>query len=79
MTPEDIRAIKTYVEAHRQLPTPFYSTWKGETPGDDSEHAAAIVRPWRDAGITWWMEARWGQASLEEVRERVRQGPPRVL
>jgi hypothetical protein len=79
MTPDDIRAIKAYVEANRKLTTPFDITWEGETPGDDPERAAAIVRPWMDAGITWWMEARWTNANLEEVRERLRQGPPHVI
>jgi hypothetical protein len=78
MTPDDIRAIKAYVQANRQLSTPFNITWEGETPGDDLERAAAIVRPWIDAGITWWMEARWNTTSLEEVRKRIRQGPPHI-
>ena len=78
MTPDDIRAIKAYVEANRTLTTPFDITWEGETPGDDPERAAAMVRPWIEAGITWWMEARWGNTSLEEVRTRIRQGPPRI-
>lgn len=79
MTPDDIRAIKAYVQANRQLSTPFNITWEGETPGDDLERAAAIVRPWIDAGITWWMEARWNTTSLEEVRKRIRQGPPHIV
>jgi hypothetical protein len=78
MTPDDIRAIKAYIQTNRQLSTPFEITWEGETPGDDPERAAAVVRPWKDAGITWWIEARWSAKSSEEVRERIRQGPPRV-
>jgi alkanesulfonate monooxygenase SsuD/methylene tetrahydromethanopterin reductase-like flavin-dependent oxidoreductase (luciferase family) len=77
MTPDDIRAIKAYVEANRTLTTPFDIINEGETPADDSERAAAIVRPWIDAGITWWMESRWNNATAEEVRERIRKGPPR--
>lgn len=52
MTPDDIRAIKAYIEANRELSTPFDITWEGEAPGDDPERAAAIVRPWSDAGAT---------------------------
>lgn len=78
MTPDDIRAIKAYIEARREQTTPFEITWEGETPGDDLEHARDLVRPWIDAGITWWMEARWNNAGLDEVRERIRQGPPRA-
>ena len=77
-TPDDIRAIKAYIEANRQLSTPFDIIWEGEIPGADPERAAATVRPWIDAGITWWMEANWNAMSLEEIRERIRQGPPLV-
>jgi len=79
MTPADIRAIKAYVETNRQLSTPFEIIWEGETPGDDPAHAAAIVQPWIDAGITWWMEAHWGNIGLDELRERIRQGPPKIV
>lgn len=78
ITPDDIRAIKAYIEANRQLSPPFDITWEGETPGDDPERAAAMVRPWKDAGVSWWIEARWSATSPEEVRERIRQGPPFV-
>ncbi len=79
MTPDDIRAIKAYVQANRQFSTPFDIICEGETPGDAPERATAIVRPWIDAGITWWMETRWSTTSLEEVRDRIRQGPPRII
>jgi hypothetical protein len=78
MTPDDIRAIKAYVEANRRLATDFDITWEGSTPGNDLRRAAALVRPWRDAGVTWWMEADWNAKDPEVVRERIRQGPPRV-
>jgi len=78
MTPDDIRAIKAYIKANRKLPTPFDIIWEGETSGDDPEWAAAMVRPWKDAGITWWMEAHWNATSLEEIHDRIRQGPPLV-
>jgi alkanesulfonate monooxygenase SsuD/methylene tetrahydromethanopterin reductase-like flavin-dependent oxidoreductase (luciferase family) len=78
MTPADIQAIKTYVESTRTLTTPFEIIWEGETPGEDPVSASAIVSPWVDAGITWWMESRWSYSDLAEVRERIKQGPPRV-
>jgi hypothetical protein len=78
MTPLDIRAIKDYVEANRERATEFDITWEGSTPGNDLTRAAAIVRPWQDAGVTWWMEADWSVTDPEEVRKRIKQGPPRV-
>ncbi len=79
VTPTDIRAMKAFVDEQRALTTPFDIVWEGETPGDDHEQAAAIVRPWVEAGITWWLEARWGDGvTAEDVRTRIKQGPPRI-
>jgi alkanesulfonate monooxygenase SsuD/methylene tetrahydromethanopterin reductase-like flavin-dependent oxidoreductase (luciferase family) len=44
------------------------------------EDPAAVVRPWIDAGATWWLEADWALARDEvpvKSRERLRAGPPR--
>ena len=77
MTPDDIRTMKAYIEAHRTLTTPFDIVWEGETPGDDRERAAQIVQPFIDAGITWWTESRWFTEDIQAIRTRIRQGPPR--
>lgn len=81
-TPEDIRAMKAWVEANRTEQTPFDIVMEGQTPGDDAEQAAAILRPWADAGVTWWIEALWETLDRpdgpETVRTRIGQGPPRL-
>jgi alkanesulfonate monooxygenase SsuD/methylene tetrahydromethanopterin reductase-like flavin-dependent oxidoreductase (luciferase family) len=82
MTPDDVRAIKAFVAEQRAQETPFDIIWEEETPGDDRERAAAIVRPWAEAGVTWWLEAVWKtpetEGGVEGMRARVRQGPPRI-
>lgn len=82
MKPDDLRAMKAYIDENRTLTTPFNIVMEGETPGDDAEKAASIVRPLAEAGVTWWLEAVWGtpetQGGLEGMRERMRQGPPRI-
>lgn len=78
VTPDDIRAMKDYIEQHRTLTTPFDIITEGETPGDDPVQGAALIRPYAAAGSTWWMEARWGAHTVEEVRARIKQGPPRI-
>ena len=78
LTPHDIRTMKAFVDENRVLTTPFDIVWEGETPGDDRERADAIVRPWAEAGATWWMESRWGNVSRNDVRTRIQQGPPRI-
>jgi hypothetical protein len=80
VVPADIAAMRAWVAEHRPAESgPFDIIWEGRTPGDDPAQAAALVRPFVDAGITWWMEAMWGPPNgLEDVRARIRQGPPRV-
>ena len=77
-TVEDIRAMRSYVEANRTLETPFDIVMEGVTPGDEAARAAEIVRPWSEAGATWWLESMWSEPEIEAVRERTRLGPPRV-
>jgi hypothetical protein len=37
------------------------------------------VRPFAEAGATWWNESRWGAMNdIDVVRTRIRQGPPRI-
>jgi alkanesulfonate monooxygenase SsuD/methylene tetrahydromethanopterin reductase-like flavin-dependent oxidoreductase (luciferase family) len=79
VTPDDIREMAAYVAERRNQSTPFDIVMEGETPGDDPAQAAAIVRPFAEAGATWWNESRWGAMSdVELVRMRIQQGPPRI-
>jgi len=75
-TPDDIRAMRAFVDERRTLTTPFDIVMEGETPGDEAVKAASIIRPWAEAGVTWWIEAMWG-APDDPVRTRIQQGPPR--
>jgi alkanesulfonate monooxygenase SsuD/methylene tetrahydromethanopterin reductase-like flavin-dependent oxidoreductase (luciferase family) len=78
VTPETIREIREYVWEHGKGDD-FDIVWEGETPGDDPEAAASIVRPYAEAGATWWIEAPWTPPNAsEDLRRRIRQGPPRV-
>jgi len=82
MTPADLRAMKTYIDARRTLTTPFDIVMEGETPGDDAEKAASIVQPLAEAGMTWWLEAVWKTPETEDgaqgMRKRIEQGSPRI-
>ena len=59
VTPGTIRAMKAYVEENQPQDESFDIVWEGETPGDNPERAAQVVRPFVEAGITWWMESPW--------------------
>lgn len=82
VTPEDIRAMKKFVDENRAATTPFDIIVEGVMPGDDRAQGAAIVRPFADAGATWWNEAMWDSMDKPDgatlVRTRIQQGPPRI-
>ena len=77
VTPDDICEMTAFGESHRALASPFDVVMEGRTPGDDPRQAAAIIRPWEEAGATWWIESRWDEAP-DVVLTRLRQGPPRL-
>ncbi len=82
MQPHHIIEVAQFVKKHRHADEPFdiaYFGNYGSSPGDDPQRAAEIVRPWREAGLTWWLESidPW-RGTLDEVRTRIRQGPPRI-
>lgn len=82
MTPADIQAMKTFIEEQRDNSTPFEIVMEGETDGSDPLGAAASVRPFAQAGVTWWLEDLWDSAKtkggVEGMRVRIKQGPPAV-
>jgi hypothetical protein len=77
-TPDDIRAMKQYIDEHRAATTPFDIVWEGTTPGKNRAQAQSIVRPYADAGATWWNETAWNEKDIDKVRARIKQGPPSI-
>jgi hypothetical protein len=57
ITPEDAREIRGYVESHRSEPGPLELVIGGPLPRD--------LDPYREAGVTWWLE---GGPDPEDVR-----------
>jgi hypothetical protein len=76
-TPEEVGAMKAYVDANRSQITPFDIIIEGETPGDTPKKAAALVRRWAEVGATWWIETMWSTLVAGQVLARIQQGPPR--
>ncbi len=80
--PAELRAIVAGVAERRTDATPFDIIVEGTTSTSDPERAAAKVSPWREAGATWFLEARWGGKDdadgKEQLRRRIAAGPPRV-
>jgi hypothetical protein len=73
--PDELKTMKAWIEANRSEKTPFDYVVEGETPGDNPVQARETVRPYAEAGATWWIEARWGENDLGMVLQRIRQGP----
>ncbi|WP_371401528.1 LLM class flavin-dependent oxidoreductase [Kribbella sp. NBC_00662] len=48
----------------------------------DAPNAADTVRPWAEAGATWWIDADWSSMDRDVVRQaaerRLTAGPPRI-
>ncbi len=77
-TPDDIRQMKAFIERRRAADAgPIDIIVEGKTPGDDRARGAETVRPWVEAGATWWLEADWSMPGHEAILKRIRQGPPR--
>jgi alkanesulfonate monooxygenase SsuD/methylene tetrahydromethanopterin reductase-like flavin-dependent oxidoreductase (luciferase family) len=56
---------------------PFEVVVQGSTPPDPTA-AGALVRPYAEAGATWWIDADWEHAAPAGVLARIAAGPPRV-
>jgi len=76
VTPEDIRAMKAFIEQNRTEDTKFDIVIEGRTPAGDSKKFAAKLRRWEEAGTTWWIEGLWDEKP-EVFRARLAKGPPR--
>jgi alkanesulfonate monooxygenase SsuD/methylene tetrahydromethanopterin reductase-like flavin-dependent oxidoreductase (luciferase family) len=77
LTPDDLRALGRFAAERRPEAGRFDVVMEGVTPGEDRAAAAAIVRPLAEAGATWWVESMWEVPNeVDDLRRRIRQGPP---
>ncbi|MBK7896561.1 MAG: LLM class flavin-dependent oxidoreductase [Candidatus Promineifilaceae bacterium] len=81
LTPAAVADMAAFIQAEKPN-EPFELVVEGETPGDKPDEAAGVVRPFAQAGATWWLETRWQTDPQADVRqivaERIAQGPPMV-
>ena len=75
LSPEDIRMLRAYVAERRSAQGPFDIITGGPSVGK-GKSPAEIVRPYAEAGATWWIEGDMAADSVGKCFERVRQGPP---
>ncbi len=76
-TPPELQEAMAYIRTQHEPASPFDVAFAGETPGD-LEKGAKAVQPYASAGVTWWLEGIWAErGSVEDMRERIRWGPPK--
>jgi alkanesulfonate monooxygenase SsuD/methylene tetrahydromethanopterin reductase-like flavin-dependent oxidoreductase (luciferase family) len=78
LTPQDFQDIVAYSKLHRTSEAPLELIASGHTTGLDKEKDRAMLEPFAEAGVTWWQEAFDWSHSLDQVRARIHQGPPRL-
>jgi alkanesulfonate monooxygenase SsuD/methylene tetrahydromethanopterin reductase-like flavin-dependent oxidoreductase (luciferase family) len=81
-TPQDMREMRDWLAQHGAR-NDLDVISEGETPAGDPDAGRAIVKPWADAGATWWLETRWemphnSDGRMREVEVRIAAGPPAV-
>ncbi|MDQ3855980.1 MAG: LLM class flavin-dependent oxidoreductase, partial [Chloroflexota bacterium] len=76
MTPEDFREMVAYIQEHRAGDGPFEVVASGRTTGTDRKRDGETVAAYAEAGATWWQEGFDWNHTLEQVRERIHNGPP---
>jgi len=79
LKPNDVRDMLAYINEHRSSITAFDIVKISSTPGDDTMKGEKMVTPFAEVGVTWWLESLYAHRnSFEEMRLRIRQGPPRL-
>jgi len=81
LSPDDTRDISRWLTDHGAHAHDIVV--EGVTPSRDAQAATAAVAPWADAGATWWLDARWmlphhSDERMQQVRRRLRAGPPQL-
>jgi alkanesulfonate monooxygenase SsuD/methylene tetrahydromethanopterin reductase-like flavin-dependent oxidoreductase (luciferase family) len=73
--PEAVGEMRAWIGERRSLEG-FDIVVEGTTPAGDRSAAAEAVRPWREAGATWWIESDWSSLDAGATRRRIEAGPP---
>ena len=90
LSPDQLREIVAFVNAHRTSDAPFDVVQEGATQGEGAAGDAERVLAYAEAGATWWLEdinpwrfgwsgeGDWPSATVAAMRARVLAGPPPV-
>lgn len=76
LSADEIRQLRAYVDEHRAGRGGF-DIIAGGSSATSSERPEDIVRPYAEAGATWWIEGDMAADTVHKCFARVRKGPPR--
>ncbi|HYA34887.1 MAG TPA: LLM class flavin-dependent oxidoreductase [Candidatus Binataceae bacterium] len=79
LTPQELREAVGYIKQQRTHTRPFDVIATGATPRGEPAKARDVVKAFREAGATWWLE--WldeQRGTFAQMRERIREGPPSI-
>ena len=80
MTPGDLDGVLDIVRSERGHLENYDIVICGETTGNDAKKNEEILAPWKERGVTWWLEDINGlRAEIDVLRERIRAGPPKDI
>ncbi len=77
ITAAQARDALAYTLQFRENTGPFDLVVGGKSSGTDRAKDRDSAAAMADVGATWWMESLWMPIVLEDVRTRLKQGPPR--
>jgi hypothetical protein len=89
LSPQDWQEILRYIQSQRTQPRPFDAVHIGTTPGEP-EQDREIAALYAEAGVTWWIEdispyryglgwdQPWPANQIQQLKNRIHQGPPIV-
>lgn len=73
----EVQEIMRYIQKYRTIDTPFDFCVSGVLPANKPDEDRAILAPYEEAGVTWWIEFVYSSTgSVKENKERIRSGPP---
>jgi len=77
LTLDEVKEIRRYIQQYRCIDSHFDFCLSGVLPAKVLHEDRAIVSPYGEVGVTWWIEfVTSSTGSLERNTDRIRFGPP---
>lgn len=72
-----INEVAEYIATHKPSSKEMDIVVEGQTSGENRKKITDQVKPYKDAGATWWLESMWQETDPQAVLLRIHQGPPK--